>query len=167
MTAQKSQPSSSGKFGIIGGTMAAVLLLAASFVKPWEGTVPKAYFDVVGVLTICTGHTGPDVSVGQVASPARCEALLKSDLGRTYTHLAGCIHAGVTVPQMVAITSLAFNTGSGAICRSTLVRQLNAGYPPSVWCKQVLRWDKAGGRTIRGLTNRRKAEYKVCMGEAA
>jgi lysozyme len=46
------------------------------------------------------------------------------------------------------------------------VRQINAGEPPEVWCRQLLRWDKAGGRTVRGLTLRRQAEYRVCLGEA-
>lgn len=158
-----SQPKGSGKFGIIGGSIAAVLLAAAAFIQPWEGTVPKAYFDVVGVLTICTGHTGADVYEGQVVSKARCDALLASDLGKTYTAIAGCITRPVTVNQAVAILSLAFNTGAGAICRSTLVRQLNEGLPADVWCKQILRWDNAGGRKIRGLTRRREAETKVCM----
>ena len=62
----------SGRFGIIGGSVAAVMLAAAAFIAPWEGTVPKAYFDIVQVLTICVGHTGPDVYEGQTATPAQC-----------------------------------------------------------------------------------------------
>ena len=53
-----------------------------------------------------------------------------------------------------------------ALLGSTLVRQINAGEPPEVWCRQLLRWDKAGGRTVRGLTLRRQAEYRVCIGES-
>ena len=60
-------------------------MAAAAFIQPWEGTVPVAYFDIVRVLTICTGHTGPDVYEGQTATPAQCEALLVSDIGKTYT----------------------------------------------------------------------------------
>lgn len=157
-----SQPKS-GKFGIIGGSAAAVIALSALFVQPWEGTVPKAYFDVVGVLTICTGHTGRDVQVGQVASPARCKALLESDLGKAYTQIAGCVARPVTVNQGVSLLSLGFNIGGTALCRSSLVQMLNAGAPASVWCKQILRWDRAGGKPVRGLTRRRRAEYEVCI----
>ena len=84
-----------------------------------------------------------------------------SDIGKTYTQLAGCVHREVTVNQAVSLLSLSFNVGS--LCRSTLVRQLNEGQPPEVWCRQILRWDKAGGRKIKGLTRRREAEYKVCI----
>jgi len=155
--------SSGGKFGIIGGSVAAVLLAAAAFIQPWEGTVPKAYFDVVGVLTICTGHTGSDVYEGQVVTQARCDALLASDLGKTYRQIEGCATRAVTPSQAVALLSLGFNVGGSALCRSTLMRQLNEGQPAALWCKQILRWDRAGGRRIKGLTRRREAEYRVCI----
>lgn len=162
---QPAPKSSGGKFGIIGGTVAAAILAASAFIRPWEGTVPKAYFDVVGVLTICTGHTGSDVYEGQVVTQARCDYLLRSDLGKTYTQLAGCVHREVTMNQAVALLSISFNVGSSRICRSTLVRQINEGQPAAIWCKQILRWDRAGGRQIKGLTRRREAEYRVCIGE--
>lgn len=152
-----------GKFGIIGGSVAAVLLAAAAFIQPWEGTVPKAYYDVVGVLTICTGHTGPDVYEGQVVTQARCDALLASDVGKTYTQLQGCIHRQVTPNQAVSLLSISFNNGAGAICKSTMVRLINQGAAPSVWCQQFDRWVYAGGRKIRGLERRRAAEKKVCL----
>ena len=161
MAAPKTQQG--GKFGIIGGSMAAVILLAAGFIKPWEGTVPKAYFDVIGVLTICVGHTGRDVYEGQEVSQARCDALLASDIGKTYIALAGCATRPVYPGQAVALLSLGFNIGSRNLCHSTLIRQLNAGQPASVWCRQILRWDRAGGRRIRGLTRRREAEYQLCV----
>ncbi len=162
MSAQP-KPQGQGKFGVIGGSVAAVLVAAAAFIQPWEGTVPRAYRDVVGILTICTGHTGPDVYEGQVVTQARCNALLASDVGKTYTQLAGCAHRQVTQNQAVALLSLGFNIGGTALCRSTLVRMLNEGAPAALWCKQILRWDRAGGRQVRGLTRRREAEYKVCI----
>ena len=73
--------------------------------------------------------------------------------------------AGADAGTTASTTGLAFSA-AGAACGSTLVRQINAGEPPEVWCRQLLRWDKAGGRTVRGLTLRRQAEYRVCIGEA-
>lgn len=156
-------PSKAGKFGIIGGSVAAVILAAAAFIQPWEGTVPKAYYDVVGVLTICTGHVGPDVYEGQKVTQARCDALLASDIGKSYTQLSGCVHREVTPNQAVALLSITFNSGGRAICNSSMVRLINQGAPPSVWCKQFDRWVYAGGRKIRGLERRRAAEKKVCL----
>jgi lysozyme len=161
MTTPTSKP---GKFGIIGGSVAAVLLAAAWFVRPLEGEVDHVYFDVVNVATWCVGHTGPDHPVpGKKYTKAECDSLLASDLGKTYTGIAGCVHRAVTPNQAVAMLSLGFNIGVRAFCKSTLTLQVNQGQPASVWCRQILRWDRAGGRQIKGLTRRREAEFNVCM----
>lgn len=152
-----------GKFSIIGGSAALVLAAAALFVQPWEGTELKPYRDVVGVATWCTGHTSPGETPKARYTKAECDRILATDLGKTYTKLAGCITRPVTVNQMVSVLELGFNAGAGAVCKSTLVRMLNEGQPASLWCKQLLRWDKAGGRVIRGLTKRRRASYEVCI----
>jgi lysozyme len=60
--------------------------------------------------------------------------------------------------------SLAFNIGSGAFKKSTLVKELNQGNRYGA-ANQFLRWDKAGGRTLKGLTNRRKAERDQFLGK--
>jgi len=59
------------------------------------------------------------------------------------------------------ITSLVYNIGFGAFKRSTLLRLLNAGASKEEVAKQFLRWNKAGGKEIKGLTNRRQAEYNL------
>ena len=63
-----------------------------------------------------------------------------------------------------AFLSLAYNIGPGAFCGSTLVRKLNAEDYAGA-CAEILRWDKAGGKTVAGLTKRRQAEYRQCMGQ--
>jgi lysozyme len=73
----------------------------------------------------------------------------------------------ITVPlhqyEWDAYVSLTYNIGSGAFCRSTLVRKLNAQDYTGA-CKEILRWNKAGGRVLNGLTKRRPADYNTCMG---
>ena len=56
-----------------------------------------------------------------------------------------------------------YNVGVSAACNSGLVAKINAGAPASVWCRDLLKWDYAGGKRIKGLTRRREAEYKVCL----
>jgi lysozyme len=65
---------------------------------------------------------------------------------------------------LFADQSLAYNIGVGAFCGSTLVALLNQGLYVEA-CSQILRWDKAGGRQLRGLTIRREAEHRTCIGE--
>jgi len=73
----------------------------------------------------------------------------------------------ITVPltdnQLTAITSLVYNIGFGAFKRSTLLRLLNAGASKEEVAKQFLRWNKAGGKEIKGLTNRRQAEFNLFL----
>lgn len=153
------------RFGIIGGSAAMVLAAAALFVQPWEGRELKPYRDIVNVLTVCDGHTGPDIVPGKRYTPAECDRLLQTDLGKTYTRIAGCVTRQITVGQATALLSISFNVGATAICRSTMVRLLNEGAPPSVWCKQFDRWAYAGGRKVRGLVRRREAEKRLCLTE--
>jgi lysozyme len=64
---------------------------------------------------------------------------------------------------LALLTGWAYNVGSGAACRSTLAKRANAGDWRAA-CDQLLRWDRAGGAVVRGLTNRRAAEHRLCVG---
>jgi lysozyme len=148
---------------VIGGSVAAVLLAAAALIAPWEGLRTDPYRDIVGVWTVCYGETNVEM---RRYTPAECEAMLRESVARYAGAVAKCINRPLAVHQWAAVTSWAYNVGPAAACNSTLVRQVNAGEPPEVWCRQLLRWNKAGGRTVRGLTLRRQAEYRVCIGES-
>lgn len=139
-----------------------VLALAAGIIKPWEGYEPKPYRDIVGVLTVCYGHTG---GVEQrTYTRAECDALLQSDMGKHWAGVSRCIVAPIKDNEAAAVLSLAFNVGTSAVCRSTLVKKINAGAPPVEFCRELFKWVYAGGRKVRGLERRRAAEYKLCMG---
>ena len=80
----------------------------------------------------------------------------------------GALRRCVTVPlhqhEYDAYISLSYNIGATAFCGSTLVRKLNAGDYPGA-CAEILRWNRFQGEPVRGLTLRRQAEFKTCMGE--
>ena len=139
----------------------AVLLAAVAFIAPWEGLEVVPYRDMVGILTWCYGETRGTPKAEY--TEAECAAMLATGVGQFYDGLMRCVHAPLTQGQAVAVTSWAYNVGLSAACSSTLVRKLNAGAPADEWCRELLRWDKAGGRTVRGLTNRRQAEYRECV----
>lgn len=148
---------------IAGTVTAGVLAATAAFVGPWEGRELRAYQDVVGVWTICYGHTA-GVQPGDTATAAECQDQFADDLGAYRKRLVACIPA---LPQQkepvnVALISWAYNVGTGAACSSTLARKANAGDWRGA-CNELPRWNKAGGRVIRGLTRRRDAEQKLCL----
>lgn len=129
--------------------------LAARF----EGVRLTAYFDVVNVLTIGYGHTGPDVAEGMRITQARARELLKADLAVAAGRLASVVKQGVidslTDGQYAALLSFVFNLGANKSW--AIWKVLNAGQLEAVPA-QIRRFVNAGGKRVQGLVNRREAE---------
>jgi hypothetical protein len=53
-----------------------------ALIQRFEGIRLTAYRDIVGVLTIGYGHTGPDVTPGLTITQPRAVALLQQDLAK-------------------------------------------------------------------------------------
>lgn len=152
------------KAKIIGGSVAAVLVAAGAFIVPWESPGGKPalepYRDIVGVWTVCHGETNVPM---RTYTKAECERLLSTDVAKRLQAMERCIARPLTVNQYAAVLSWSYNVGTTAACGSSLVRKINAGATPEQWCPELLRWNRAGGRVIKGLTNRRQAELRLCL----
>lgn len=153
---------SKGKL-IAGSGVLAIAAAVAAFVQPFEGRKLQPYKDIVGVVTWCDGITAGTPKDSY--TPAECDALLKNEVAIHLRGVAKCINRPLAEHEWVAVGSWTYNVGVRAACHSTLVEQINVGLPGTVWCKQLLKWDRAGGKKVRGLTRRREAEYRVCVGE--
>lgn len=148
------------KKGLIAGSIA-LTALATGVISQFEGRELRAYQDIVNVWTICDGET-KGVKPGDVATPAECDAMLARNLVVYEAGLDRCLTAPVPGKTKVAFLSWTYNVGVGAACKSTLVRKANAGDLVGA-CNELLKWDKAGGRVVGGLTTRRKAERVLCL----
>lgn len=146
--------------GLIAGSVA-LTALATGFVANWEGRELRAYKDIVGVWTICDGET-KGVKPGDVATPAECDSMLARNLITYEAGLDRCLTYPVPGKAKVAFLSWTYNVGVGAACKSTLVRKANAGDVVGA-CNELLKWNRAGGRVVKGLTNRREAEREMCL----
>lgn len=132
-----------------------------------EGFRERAYVPVPGdLVTIGSGFTrredGTPVQMGDTITRKESDIRLKKELYSYRLKISECIKVPVTENQADAFTSLAFNIGTGAFCKSTLVRKLNL-YDYEGACQEILRWDRFKGRPLKGLTNRRKDENKLCL----
>lgn len=125
--------------------------------KRWEGLRLSAYKDVAGIWTIGYGSTGPHVKPGMKITEAQAEKLLRDDLDRFEKAVERLVKVPLTDNQFAALVSFAFNVGTGAFEKSTLLKRLNAGDYDAV-PGQLMRWVNAGGRKVQGLVNRRAAE---------
>jgi len=142
--------------------MAGAALL--SFVSNWEGNSLPVYADKLAynVPTVCNGHTGPDVKLGDVWTKEQCDAILVKDVTEHGQRLLACVTVPLNQHQYDAFAAWAFNIGTGAACKSQLVKLLNQGQYLAA-CDQLLRWDRSGGRVVKGLHNRRVAERAKCI----
>ena len=131
-------------------------------IKSFEGLYLKSYICPAGVLTIGYGHTGKDVKAGMVITEEEAERLLLSDIEIFATGVNVLVKVPLNENQFGALTSFSFNVGLGAFEKSTLLKLLNRGWYDQVPA-QMMRWNKAGGKELAGLTRRRSAEGSLFM----
>lgn len=146
----------------IGGGAIAIATVMLSGKDGLEGREYVAYRDVVGILTVCDGHTGSDIIQGKRYTDKECDALTRADLTRIARQVDPHIKVPVRDTQRAAIYSFAYNVGASATINSTLLKKLNARNYSGA-CDELRRWVYAGGKKWKGLMNRREVEREVCM----
>lgn len=153
---------------------AQVMVHSVPLVARWEG-MPcdgdrcAAYLDTLAepdLWTICAGET-EGVRPGEVRTRAECEAGLRAGLIRYWRALLPYFEPGtlamfLTPQRGAAFNSLSWNIGVAGTGRSTAMRRLNAGDIRGA-CEAIGMWNRAGGRVIRGLVNRRADETALCL----
>lgn len=142
--------------------------MALNTIQQFEGLKLKAYKDSVGIWTIGFGNifnldTGNPIKEGDEITQETADRWLKIEVDQLQAKMRKVITVPLNDNQWTALTSLVYNIGFGAFKRSTLLRLLNAGASKEEVAKQFLRWNRAGGKEIQGLTNRRKAEYNLFL----
>ena len=134
--------------------------------KQWEGLKTKAYKDAGGVWTIGYGHTAmagsPVPYQGQVITAAEAENILLKDLMQYEAAVANNVNVKLNDNQFAALVSFTFNVGINAFKKSKLLKKLNNGNFDAV-PTELMKWNKAGGKKLQGLVNRRRAEGYLWM----
>jgi lysozyme len=144
------------------------LAMALALAIPAEGLRRVAYYDPPGILTVCRGHTGPDVIKNKVYSLAECDQFMTNDMKAAIKKVDECV-PGLPPNVLAAFGDAVFNLGSKIACdtaKSTAARLLKVGRIVEA-CNQLPRW--AGARiagvmvTLPGLQNRREKERQLCL----
>jgi lysozyme len=131
------------------------------FITKHEGLVLRAYKDVVGVWTIGVGHTaragGIKPKAGMKITRDQAMKILRQDLQKFEARVN---KVGVFVSQHAFDGAVSFDFNTGRIHNATWVK-LYGREEMERASKSLMQWVKAGGKTVKGLINRRKAEQHL------
>lgn len=132
-----------------------------NLIKEFEGVKLTAYKCPAGVWTIGVGTT-KDVRPGQVITEAQAMGFLARDLAVFEDEVKRLVKVPMSQPVFDALVSFTYNLGARNLGSSTLLKKLNArDYKGAA--DEFLKWDKAGGRQLAGLTRRRIAERRLFL----
>lgn len=133
-----------------------------STIKKFEGLKLKAYKCPAGLWTIGYGNTffenGTRVVEGDKITIDRADQLLFFVVNKFEAEVKKLVTSAINENQLGALTSFAFNAGSGNLAKSTLLKKVNKNPNDPTIRDEFMRWTKAGGQVLRGLVTRRAAE---------
>ena len=138
-----------------------------SLLKQFEGCILVPYKDSAGLYTIGYGHliadgrTLPDSAKYKITQK-QADLLLKYDVVPREKAVERLCTVPLSQNEFDALVSFVFNLGAGCFQRSTIRQKLNRGDRAGA-AKVLLRYNRAGGKVIKGLVNRRMAEFKLFM----
>jgi len=136
----------------------------------FEGFSSKPYLDSIKVPTIGYGNTfysnGKRVSLlDQPITELEAFEMFKTIADKFAAKVSKLVTAPLDQGQFNALVSLTYNIGPANFEKSTLLRKVNFNhFDPSIR-EEFMKWNKAGGNVLKGLTIRRKAEADIYFGE--
>jgi lysozyme len=138
--------------------------------KRWEGCRLKAYQDSVGVWTIGYGLTSAaglvKVTPGMIITQQQADDYLVAALVKYEAAVTKALKRAPNSNQFSAMVSLCYNIGPGAFAKSSIARLFNDGDIDGA-ADSFLLWNKAGGKVLKGLVDRRKAERSLFLAGAS
>jgi len=153
-------------------TAVAALVLAASTlvgIAYKESYTTDAVIPVPGdVPTLGFGTTrhadGTPVRMGEKTTPPRALVDLLRDASKFERAVKRCAPVPMYHYEFSAMVQISYNIGEYAFCNSTIVKKLKEGDYLGA-CDAFLMWNKAGGKVVQGLVNRRNKERILCLGQ--
>lgn len=132
-------------------------------IKKYEGFRNHPYLCPAGVATIGYGNTfyGDGTRVKMTDPPVTkktADALLRTIVAHFERGVNELVKKEITQSQFDALVSFAYNVGLHALKTSTLLRKVNLDPDHQEIGFEFRRWNKAGGKVLKGLSKRRNEE---------
>jgi lysozyme len=133
------------------------------FITKHEGLSLKPYLCPAKVPTIGYGNTyysdGKRVTLlDKEITKQQAFEMFKEIANRFAKRVDELVITELTQNQFNALVSFAYNVGTGNFASSTLLKKINKNPNDLTLKAEFLRWNKAGGKVLNGLTNRRNEE---------
>lgn len=141
----------------------AIAAAAIALIGAWEGLRLNAYRDPVGIPTACYGETH-GIRMGMKFTKEQCDEMFLPSIQKHEAGMRACLKDPDAIPASVYVSmvSLTYNVGVGGFCRSSLPALLNAKRYADA-CHAAVAFNRAGGRVLQGLVNRREDERRRCL----
>jgi lysozyme len=137
----------------------------ADLIKSFEGCKLKAYQCSAMKWTIGYGNTffedGTPVVAGNAISQEKAEQLFEIIANDFSDKVVKLVPSHITPNQFGALVSFAYNCGIANLQKSTLLKKVIANHNDQSIKAEFLKWNKAGGKVLAGLTRRREAESNL------
>ena len=131
----------------------------------FEGCKLEAYLCPAKVWTIGWGNTyyesGRKVKQGDKVSQERADRLFEYIVDSFAIQVRSTLKVNLNENQFSALVSFAYNVGIANLKSSTLLKKVNINQQEPTIFDEFLRWNKAGGKVLAGLTRRRQAEANL------
>jgi len=133
------------------------------FITKHEGLSLKPYLCPAKIPTIGYGNTyysdGKKVTLlDKDITKQQAFDMFKEIANRFAKRVDELVTSNINQNQFNALVSFAYNVGTGNFASSTLLKKINKNPNDLTLKAEFLRWNKAGGKVINGLTNRRNEE---------
>ncbi len=132
-------------------------------IKELEGVRNLAYKDSIGIPTIGIGFirvNGKKVTMGMYLSDEEIKEEFFKQIAIYEEIVNENVKSSINQNQFDALVSWVFNLGENNFKNSTLRRKVNINPNDPSIKDQFLKWNRAGGKIIPGLTMRREKEYQ-------
>ena len=132
-------------------------------IRRFEGCKLKPYLCPAKLWTVGYGHVignGKTKPEKQLYTQEEVNELLRTDLVRFEQGVLRYCPVHLTQFEFDSLVSFSFNLGLGVLQRSTLRRKI-LRQDRQAAAKEILKYNKAGGQVLKGLTRRREAEYRM------
>lgn len=140
------------------------LEIVLKLIRDSESCKLTAYQCPAGVWTIGWGYTGSDIKKGLVWTQEKAdECLLVTAMDVINQALSASPVLKIsTVQRQAAIADFIYNLGIGNYKASTLKKYVDKENWPSAYT-EIKKWNKAGGKVLKGLTIRREKEASLLL----